>query len=66
MQARFFVQDTAAETPDADSTGTNFRPYSEHGRVLATGGLFNCAAFAPAGEGLPSDEEAGAYRVFIG
>jgi hypothetical protein len=66
MQARFVVQDTAAETPNAGAGG--FRPYSEHGRALMAISpcTYTCAAFAPTVGGLPHDEEAGAYRVFFG
>lgn len=58
------MQDTAAETPNADA---GFRPYSEHGRVLSEpDALFHSATFAPAVGGLPHDEETGAYRAFLG
>lgn len=64
IQARFFVQDTAAETPNADD---GFRPYSEHGRAVADPvSWFESAAFAPAVGGLPRDAAEGVYRLFLG
>lgn len=67
VQARFFVQDTVTETPNAAASVSAFRPYSEHGRVEADAcSPFTCAAIAPAVGGMPEDEETGAYRVFLG
>lgn len=60
------MQDTAAETPNADDDD-GFRPYSEHGRAVAAPDTsIESAAFAPAVGGLPRDAAEGVYRLFLG
>lgn len=65
------MQDTVAETPDisdgAAAGADGFRPYSEHGRVVADpDSMVISAMFAPAVGGLPRDAADGVYRVFMG